>query len=289
LDGGPPRVFRNPILTKGGEERFISWSNNEVVWEGKIVGTVSFGIDITEYKLAEDQLQDYQRRLKGLAAQLTIAEESERRRIAADLHDQIGHSLALARMQLNGILEAKSDVERKLLIKDISHILFEALQDTKSLIFQLSSPSMNELGLAAAISEWLEEYMGRRYGLETEFTDESSDIPLGDDLRAVLFRSVRELLTNVIKHARANKVSVLLGDSNGSFKITIMDDGVGFDPQKTSRRVQQEGGFGLFSIEERMADLGGTLEIASEPGKGCKVTVTAPLHLDTLDLKSETR
>jgi signal transduction histidine kinase len=165
------------------------------------------------------------------------------------------------------------------LVKDISGILLKASQDTRSLIHELSPPSMEHLGLGAAISEWLEDYAGRRHGLETEFTDRTGDVTLDGDLQTILFRSVRELLTNVIKHAKADRVSVLLESSAGGFKIAVKDDGAGFDVRRESRASRRRGTFGLFSIEERMTNLGGSLEIISEPGKGCEVIMFVPLGL----------
>jgi PAS domain S-box-containing protein len=281
MKGGLPGSFENPIVTQSGEERFISWTNSEIRKRGKIIGIISFGIDITHRKKAEMELRQYQGRLKALASQLTLAEENERRSIAADLHDHVGHALALARMQLNGVLEAQSEVERKMLVKDISHILLKSLQDTRSLIFELSSPTLNEIGLSAAILEWLEERIEKRYGLKTAFVDDIDEKlrkTLDDSMRAVLFRNVRELLTNVIKHAKAGNVSVHLKSENRWVNVIVEDDGVGFDPQASPPEGEEKGGYGLFSIRERMADMGGSFDIQSEPGKGCRAVLMAPVR-----------
>jgi signal transduction histidine kinase len=96
-------------------------------------------------------------------------------------------------------------------------------------------------------------------------------------VRAILFRNVKELLFNVVKHARANKVSIRLEDRNSSIKIIVEDDGIGFDPRAAIHAGSKMGGFGLFSIEERMVDLGGSLEIASEPGQGTEAILLVPL------------
>ena len=199
------------------------------------------------------------------------------------MYKRQGHSLALARMQLNGILEAQSELERTMLVKDISHILLKSLQDTRSLIFELSSPVLNEIGLGAAISEWLEEHVRKRYGLKTEFIDEIDEKfrkKLDDKVRAVLFRNVRELFTNIIKHAKAEKVSVHLKAEDGMVTVIVEDDGIGFDPQAATPPGEEKGGFGLFSIEERMTDLGGTFDIRSEPGKGCRAVLTVPVEIE---------
>jgi PAS domain S-box-containing protein len=244
---------------------------------GYVIGAIEVAFDITLRKQAEEKIRYYTEKLKALAFQLTLSEEKERRHIAADLHDHIGHSLALARMQLDAALKATSKTERTVLINDVSNILLDAIQGTKDLIFELSSPLMNEIGLATAISEWLEEYMERRYGLETELTDKCEDVSLDIDLRAILFRNVRELFTNIIKHSRAKKVSVVLEGSEDSYIIKVKDDGIGFDLEKKTQEVQQERGFGLFSIKERMADLGGSVEILSQPGKGTQIIMSAPI------------
>ncbi|MBW1939156.1 MAG: transporter substrate-binding domain-containing protein, partial [Deltaproteobacteria bacterium] len=246
----------------------------------ELVRVTSIVKNIAERRQREQQLEEYQHRLKALASQLTIAEERERRSLAADLHDHVGHSLALARMQLNGILEAQSELERNMLVKDVSHILLKSFQDTRSLIFELSSPTLNEIGLGAAVSEWLEEHVGKRYGLKTEFIDEIDEKlrkTLDDNVRAVLFRNVRELFTNVIKHAKAEKVSCHLKAGDGMVTVIVEDDGVGFDPQATTPSGEEKGGYGLFSIQERMTDLGGSFDIQSEPGKGCKAVLTLPV------------
>jgi signal transduction histidine kinase len=140
---------------------------------------------------------------------------------------------------------------------------------------------MNEIGLSAAISEWLEEQINNRRGLETEFVDNTRQAGrkiLDQNVRAILFRNVRELLTNVLKHARANKVRVYLTEDSNNYRIIVEDDGVGFDPKEVTGKMTQTSGFGLFSINERTSDLGGSFEIQSGPGKGCRMILTVPLE-----------
>jgi signal transduction histidine kinase len=247
--------------------------------DGRLLNVIHIEEDITERKQAEQKVQQYQQRLKALASQLTVAEERERRRIAADLHDHVQQSLASARLQLAAARKPQPHDKLTAALDAISESLRETLQETRQLVFDLSSPSMNEIGLGAAISEWLHEQVERRHGLKTEFADELRDASMDEDVRAILFRSVRELLANAIKHARATTISVALRSENGYLKITVQDDGVGCDPDTIRDTMGYQGGFGLFSIRERMSDLGGELEIASEPGKGCRVVLTAPLRV----------
>ncbi len=250
--------------------------NNEVV---SMTGIVR---DVTFRKMAEQQLLEYQKRLKALASQLTVSEEKERRRFADDLHDNVCQSLALAKIQVASV--RKKVLESRLTAKldDVTETLQQTLQDTRHLMSDLSSPSMNEIGLSAAISEWLEETITKQYNLKTEFADDINDKrrnEIDSDVRTILFLNVRELVTNVVKHAQAKKVSVRIHEEGNRLKIIIKDDGIGFDPEAATPGNGKDSGYGLFSIKERMSDMGGTFEIISEPDKGCEAILTIPVRI----------
>ena len=256
--------------------------------EGKLSRITALVRDMSERKQAEQKVIEYQDRLKALASQLTIVEEKERRAIAAELHDYVGQSLALARMQLAS--ECKSTADSKLAdkLENISATLLKCIKDTKKLQFELSSPTMHKMGLSSAICEWLEIQIESRDGLKTEFIDNIPDNrskTLDPNMLTILFRNVRELVVNVIKHARANKVSVRLEDRSPSIRIIVEDDGIGFDPRAVTQARSKTCGFGLFSIEELMTDLGGSFRIVSEPGKGCTAILSAPFSVDNSQKK----
>ena len=138
---------------------------------------------------------------------------------------------------------------------------------------------LNDLGLSTAVSAWLRDQIGTPYDLETKFEDDGEDKPLTADVQAILFRNVRELLVNAARHAQANEIQVSLARQDASIRIMICDDGLGFDPRQNTQPDHKKGGFGLFSIQERMADLGGSLEIISAPGEGFTAVLIAPLNL----------
>jgi PAS domain S-box-containing protein len=281
MSRGLPKLFENAIVTKMGKERIISWSNSVIAQNGKIVGTLSFGVDVTERKQTEGKVQQYQKRLKALATKLTVAEEAERRRIATELHDHVGQSLVLARMQMAAMRKSVGDEKLAGKLDDISETLREAVDDTRHLMFDLSPPAMHEIGLGAAISEWVEEQIEKRHGISAAFSDNMEEgyrKPLPEDVQAVLFRNVRELLINVVKHAQPDHVRVFLDSKDDILKIVVQDDGIGFDTPSADEKIGVEGGFGLFSIRERMADMGGTFEITSEPGNGCTAVLTVPMR-----------
>jgi signal transduction histidine kinase len=218
--------------------------------------------------------------LKALASRLTIAEEKERRAIAADLHDHVGQSLALARVQLASARKSATDSSIADKLDEISDTLLKSIEDVQMFMLELSSPAIHQIGLCSAISEWLENQIVKRHGLKIEFIDNFSENcrkTLDLKVRTILFRNVRELVVNVLKHAHANKVSVRLEDRKTSIRIIVEDDGIGFEPRTVTQGGSETGGFGLFSIEELMADLGGSLRIVSEPGKGCTAILSAPI------------
>jgi PAS domain S-box-containing protein len=269
-------AFENRYYCKDGSIRTISWTVTPLL-EKHVMYYI--GRDITNRKQAEQEIVDYQRRLKALAAELTLAEERERRRIAADLHDHVSQTLALARVQLSTARKADSETKRNALFDAVSQSLMDAVQATRSLTFDLSSPLLNELGLETAVSAWLRDQIGAPYNLKTEFIDDGQKKPLIEDVRAILFRNIRELLANIVRHAQASEILVSLLREDADIKIIIEDDGIGFDASAATKQMHPQGGFGLFSIQERMADLGGLLEIESQPGHGAKIILMAPLDL----------
>ena len=237
--------------------------------------------DISERKQAGQSLLDHQQRLKAQATQLTLIEEQERRRIATDLHDNVGQTLALSRLQLAAASNSVDDDALKAQFNELSQTLLSAVQDTRHLIFELSSPTLYELGLGAAISEWVEQKLTPNHNLAVELVDKLESSCLSQDQSTVLFRSVRELLTNIIKYARADKASVLLEQEGKAIRVTVKDNGIGFNPEQVQQNVSSEGGLGLFSIEERMTDLGGTLIIDSRAHHGTTIVMTIPCSVST--------
>ncbi|NOQ78010.1 MAG: transporter substrate-binding domain-containing protein [Gammaproteobacteria bacterium] len=236
-------------------------------------------MDITERKQNEDKIKKNQERLKALALKLTIVEEKQRSIFATELHDNIGQSLVFSRMQLANLRKHISQEKVQELVDELSQLILQMIQDTKELVFGLSSPLLYEIGLPAAIAQWLSEQIAQKHGLETEIIDHSQKKIQNKEMRLILFRNVRELLTNVVKHAHAKKVTVFLEDSEDNVKIIIQDDGRGFVVDDQEKIVSSKACFGIFSVQQRMYDVGGTLHIESEPGKGTRVILTAPFTL----------
>ena len=267
-------------IVKSGINKTIHLRVTDITDEaGKTTSYVGVGHDISEQIAANDLLIDYQNRLKALAFKLTIAGEKERKSIASDLHDNVAQALALLRMEVATVMKRSSDQATLPLLKEISETLLKTLNETRNLMSDLSSPSMNEIGLRAAISEWLEKNIGERHKIKTELIDNTNSNRnlFNEDEKIILFRNVRELLVNTVKHARANEVSVIFDSDQFNRKISVVDDGEGFDFLAISGyKKDKEKGYGLFSVEERMYDLEGSVEIKSSPGNGTTIVLTLP-------------
>jgi signal transduction histidine kinase len=237
--------------------------------------------DITDLRTAERGLREYQRQLRSLASELSLVEKQERRRLAAGLHDGVGQTMALIKFRLGAAKDLVREPDVRKLLHDIGELLDDAIQQTRSLTFELSPPILYELGLEPAL-EWLLEQFGKEYGLSCRFEHDGQQKSSADDIRGLLFSAVRELLVNVVKHAQASAVHVFVGGEGKNILVRVEDDGVGFNvhDKRWKRR-----GFGLFSMRERLKALGGHIEVRSDPGRGTAITLLAPMDID--DRKAE--
>jgi PAS domain S-box-containing protein len=276
LSGKEPIVTVN-IKNKKGQDFVLECSASLTETGDKATNIMVIARNITERKKAEERLHNYQAQLKSLASQLTLTEERERRRIAADLHDQIGQSLVISKIKLDTLRSFVLSEDLAKELNEISDSLYQTIQNIRSLTFDLSFPVLYELGFEAAVATWLVEQIQEKYGIASEFEDDEQPKPLDDDVRVLLFRNMRELLINVVKHANANKVKVSVRKVGSEIHVSVEDNGAGFDVAKVISTSAKAGGFGFFSIRERLEELGGHLEIDSEPGRGTRITLAAPL------------
>lgn len=247
-----------------------------VIENGCLTRYLGSQVNITDKKIAEEQVLNYQKRLKDLAMELTITEERERKKIAIDLHDHVGQLLVSSRMQL-ALLNKKMDIDELLLkTKSVSSGLLVSIQAIRAAIFDLSPPQLNEIGLIAAVSDWLEEEeITEKHGIKTILIGD--EIELEDDtLRIILFRNIKELLVNVIKHSKASKLSVSIKKTNLNVVVNVKDNGIGFNYYPEMLRLKKTG-FGLFSLNESISDIGGEMHINSIIGEGTTVKLVIPI------------
>ncbi len=245
--------------------------------DGAVTGFIEIIEDITERKKAKEKLLDYQAQLKSLASQLTLTEERERYHLATELHSRIGQSLAISKLKID-ILRTSGLAESAAKdLKEVSDLLDKTISETRKLTFDLSSPILHELGFESAVAAWLNEEIEQKYSIAVELEKDKKPKPLGNDTKTLLFRDVRELLINVVKHSRATKVKVLIRRIGDRIRVCVEDNGIGFNPAEVAAKSAREGGFGLFNIRQGLEQSGGLLEIESAPGCGCKITMLAPL------------
>lgn len=233
---------------------------------------VLFISDISRRRESEARIAAYQKNLQQMAFAATVAEEQQRRALAAELHDNVGQALALALLRFKSALPAASGAVAKELAEGI-RLVDAALRDTRELTFELSPPVLYDLGLPAAVG-WLGEQLERRHHLRVRVRHEEPWERLGDDVERLAFRSVRELLTNVVKHAMTGEVTVTLRRDGAHLGVVVHDDGAGFDPAELEGRARS---FGLFSVREQVQHVGGTFALESAPGRGTRVTLHLPI------------
>ena len=233
--------------------------------------------DITERKSVENKIFEYQERLRSLASELILSEDRQCHQIASDLHDHVIQKLILFKINLGSLREKELPAELIKPLDDIYEDVNQIIQDTRSLTFDLGSPTLYELGLEAAIREWLAEEVQQKYGIKAEFQNGTQPYRLDEDVCTLLYRSVKELLINVIKHSKARHVKVSISNEKNNICIEVIDDGTGFASLDKNFTSDHQGGFGLFSARERLSYLGGSLEIDSRLNEGTRVRLIAPI------------
>lgn len=245
-------------------------------------GSLHIARDISDRKKAQAKLQRYHKQLQDLTSELVLAEQRERRQLAAGLHDGVGQLLALAKLKLNMLRDSLPAADPNVdLAAEIRELVQQAIHSTRSLTFDLSPPVLYEVGLEAALSAFL-DHIRRNYGLASSFESDGNPVPLSDDLRVLLFQTVRELVVNAVKHAEASLVRVSLHGKDGQVRIGVGDDGKGFNPEDAMNPQNHNHGFGLFNIRERVTRLGGNFQIRSAPGAGTRIELTAPVKPPTM-------
>jgi len=236
-------------------------------------------INIISHKEAESRIVAYQRRLRLLGAKLVVAEQEERRRIAAGLHDNVVQLLLLAKVKLESLSSKSAAARLAPALREALDLIEQAARDTRTLLFDLSPVALYELGFLPAVEALLEEARSERGIVHTLQTD-GRPTPMASAVRVILYRAVREALRNAAKHARATHVAVSVHRTNGDIQVAVRDDGVGFGAREALPSKEDGAGFGLPDIRERLEYLGGSLTITSAPGKGTTVALRAPLAED---------
>lgn len=238
----------------------------EMAWDGIL-------LNITQQKLAAQELSASQEQLRELSAHLETVREEEKAKIAREIHDELGGLLTALKIDL-AMVASESGVEMAHCRERLSGMLAavdSALQVKNRIITELRPTVLDHLGLPAAI-EWQVDEFRRRTGLECRLFLKDEGVHLDEKRDIALFRVLQEALTNIARHARATMVEVAFGRDGGHIRLRVTDNGVGISQRTASPRVSH----GIRGMIERVRHIGGSLEVDGEPGRGTTVRVSVP-------------
>jgi signal transduction histidine kinase len=235
------------------------FSDEDIRLAETFAARVAVAVDLSE-RVASDAL----RRVVG-------AQELERRRLARELHDETGQALTSILLGLKGVEDARNEEDVRIATAQLRELVVTTLQDVRRLAVELRPKALDDFGLVPAL-ERLAETFDEQTGIQVDLEPQLGDERLPSEIETALYRITQEALTNVVKHAQANHVSIVLTRREGSITVLIEDDGRGFTPGDT-----REEGLGILGMQERIALVGGQLTVESSPGGGTTLAVEAPL------------
>jgi signal transduction histidine kinase len=235
--------------------------------------------ELNERQKTEQALRESQDQLRFLSAKLLMAQETERKRIAAKLHDEIGHSLVLTKFRLGFIQKELTEDQSaaKQECSSLSQFIDQAIEDIRRLSRDLRPSVLDDLGLSGAL-RWLADNCIDNHRTTVAFSVTDVDHRFSRDAQVVLYRIAQEALTNAAKHAQAEHVSVSAERNGERLSFVVADDGVGFDVKEAVMKNGTERGLGLATMDERARMLRGSLDVWSEEGKGTRVTLSVPVR-----------
>jgi len=225
---------------------------------------------------AEARLLNTTRQLKALSRRVLEAQELERRRVAIELHDELGQSLTAIKinLQLSERFKDQSPVD---LNQESIRIVEDALQQVRRLATALRPSMLDDLGLVPAL-KWLAQQTSQRGGFAVNLHHIDMPSRLASDIETACFRIVQEALTNVMRHAQPQEVNIRLSRDGTDLLLSVQDDGLGFDLSAMRERAVAGGSLGVLGMQERATLVGGQLEIESLPGRGTTVQLQCPWH-----------
>jgi len=273
-------VFRH--VKKTGEPIDIDGVGHLVAWRGRPARLVQIN-DITERLRTQQTLERLNRelevsheRLRALSRRLFEVQEEERKRLARDLHDDVGQALTALKIQVESIARPGNELTARSRIDEIVDTVQHTLERVRQISLSLRPPQLDDLGLAAALRSHLDR-QARVAGLHAHFEAEDAPQELAPDAETACFRVAQEAINNVLRHARARNLWVRLFTAGGRLAISVRDDGRGFDLDSVRARAANGASLGLVGMEERMALAGGSFELRSAPGQGTVLLATFPV------------
>ena len=235
--------------------------------------------EVTDRLKTEEALKQSEARLRRLSSQLLAAQERERKRLAAELHDELGHALLTIKMQLRALERGLTPEQGKLGadIKALQPFIDGVLDNVRRLYFDLSPGNIEDLGLTGALRQILDEFAKHHKNIRWQINMDDLDRAFPLPTQTVIYRIMQEILTNIGKHAKPSRVSVKVKRNPTNALFTVEDNGCGFDTSRIHSLDDPNRGLGLVAMEERVRIQGGTLEIISRENHGTRIAFTLPL------------
>ncbi|HUJ88797.1 MAG TPA: PAS domain S-box protein [Syntrophorhabdales bacterium] len=276
---GETGFYEMSWLRKSGRAIFTLVSSRPIFDEqGQFKGSFAVLTEITERKRVEEALRESEEQLRHLSTQLLTAQETERKRISRELHDELGQALTVMKLHINFIEKNLSESQaglRKECEKAVEYI-DQVIENVRRLSRDLSPIILEDFGLSAAI-RWLVSNFAKRYTIKVALDMVDIDALIPRDSQTSVYRVIQEALTNIGKHSQAENVSLRVREDTGFVLFSIEDDGKGFDAIETVTRGPEEKGLGLATMRGRTQVLGGTLTIRAEEGKGTRISLSIPI------------
>jgi len=241
--------------------------------------------DITQRRRAEEKLKAYSRKFQVLSRRLVEAQETERRNIARELHDEIGQALTVIQLNLQAMLPAPGVNAQSPRLKESLEAVDRVLEQVHDISLNLRPLILDDLGLEPAL-RWFTTRQAALVGLHARFHADPLKQRLDSVIETECFRVAQEALTNVVRHAQAKTVNVELRKEAGRLHLRVRDDGVGFDVGAVREEAVRGASLGLLSMEERAVLAGGGLELKSDSKNGTEVHAWFPMKWKTSSLKS---
>jgi two-component system sensor histidine kinase DegS len=262
--------YEQQFYIKDGSIKTVKMSTNAVMSGGKITGFEHVARDVTQEKKTQENVRAY-------LQQITRAQEEERKRISRDLHDDVSPDLIILIQKLDKLASAQRlKLETiKDNLEDIRGQAVKALEGLRATAQGLRPRIIDDLGLVAAL-EWIAEELERDQHIRSRVETRGMERRLPPETQILLFRIAQEALNNIRKHARADNVTIGVEGGEENIRMTVTDDGQGFEAPEKIEGMVSEGRLGLMGMHERTRLLNGTLQIKSAPGEGTVITVTLP-------------
>lgn len=275
-----PTIYESQLMHRDGRRIDVEFNIGVIQYQGE-PANLTIVRDITERKRMEKERIQAEKKLRYLSSRLLRSQESERKRLSTELHDELGQSLALLKHMLRSKNKSRPGASPSPVTSTDETITFvdQIIENLRRISKDLSPAILEDLGLTAAL-QWALNSFSRKHGIETYTQMADIDNLYSDEIKVNIYRIIQESLSNIGKHARAEHVSVSIHREKGRVSFTVEDDGRGFELGRIKQGNLTGSGMGLDIMSQRARMIGGSLKIESAPGKGTRIRLHVPSRIN---------